>query len=172
MSYRASLSLIWEGDRTCERNTTLSKLPRKQLLDIVPCFRVPFLSVRTIVLRRISSILRISSFTLPSRRIECQAKMYHHIYDLEVSSLLRGKKMIVSFHSADIKNQLFVIHMVLYRNGSLIVLSALVLHDCGALKEKRLLFLTQTLHGNHRLPSLSSYTLSLKDIDKKVSFKF
>ena len=52
--------------------------------------------------------------------------MYYHIYDLEASSLLKGKKMIVSFHSADIKNQIFVIHMVVYRNDCRIVLSALV----------------------------------------------
>lgn len=51
--------------------------------------------------------------------------MYYHIYDLEVSSLLKGKIMIVSFYSADIKNQIFVILMVVYRNGSHIVLSAL-----------------------------------------------
>lgn len=104
----------------------MDKLPRKQLLDVVPLFRVPFLTVRTTVLHRTSSILCINSLTLPSRRIESQAKMYYHIYDLEVSSLLKGKKMIVSFHSADIKNQIFVIHMVVYKNGSHIVLSALV----------------------------------------------
>lgn len=80
--------------------------------------------------------------------------------------------MIVKFYSEDIRNKLFVILLVFARNGGDLVFSAPVLHDYESLRERRFLFLTQTLPGNQRFPSIVSYTLIFKVIDMKYSFTF
>jgi hypothetical protein len=73
----------------------------------------------------------------------------------------------MDFFSSGMRRKLFVIHVIIYRNGRDVALTALVLYDGKTLRYRWLSFLTKTLSENPGFQSISSYTPTPKDFDKK-----